>query len=463
MGVWAAVSRAGARRAAALALLAAAGVMVCAGCTPGRAGSSPTTPASLSTSGAAVPGLPTRALASPVCSTATAESAELGSVRTAMLGTGGSPFGVAVTPDGRYGFVAIAGGSAASGGSAVDVLRMAKTVSGRPVLVRSIPVTGTPLGETITSDGKYLLAADGSGAVVISVARAESGAAGAVLGTLSAPGGSGNGQGGLSASAIEVATSRDGRYAFVTLEYDQQAVVFDLARAVSRGFGSADYVGSIPLGQAVVGLAVSPDGRWLYATSEAADPAQHAVGIKAPPAHSRSAPSARAGIQPNEPPGTLTLIDLQRAETDPAHSVVATVDAGCQPVRVITAANGTQVWVTARASDDVLCFAAARLVTDPSHALVVVVRVGEAPVGLTAVRDGALIVVADSNRFNLAGAQADLSVIDVADALKGRPALVGRIPAGVFPRDMTTAPNGTVLVSNFSSGQVEAVDTATIP
>jgi streptogramin lyase len=51
----------------------------------------------------------------------------------------------------------------------------------------------------------------------------------------------------------------------------------------------------------------------------------------------------------------------------------------------------------------------ARGLADPSHALVAVVRVGEAPVGLTA------------------------------------------------------APNGTVLVSNFSSGQLETVDTATIP
>ena len=194
-----------------------------------------------------------------------------------MLGTGGSPFGVAVTPDGRYGFVAVAGGSV------IDVLRMAKTASGRPVLVRSIPVAGEPLGETITPDGKYLLAADGNGAVVISVARAESGAASVVLGTLAAPGGSGNGQGALSASAIEVATSRDGRYAFVTLEYDQRAAVFNLAGALSRGFGSADYVGSIPLGQAAVGLAVSPDGRWLYATSEGAVPAQHPVGIRASP------------------------------------------------------------------------------------------------------------------------------------------------------------------------------------
>ena len=99
----------------------------------------------------------------------------------------------------------------------------------------------------------------------------------------------------------------------------------------------------------------------------------------------------------------------------------------------------------------------------PSHAPVGVVRVGEAPVGLTAVRHGTLIAVADSNRFSAQGAYADLTVINVADALDGRPALVGHIPAGLFPRDMTAAPNGTVLVSNFNSRQVEAVGTATIP
>ena len=142
-----------------------------------------------------------------------------------MLSTGGSPFGVAVTPDGRYGFAAVQGGG--TGGSVIDVLRMATTASGQPVLVRSIPVAGQPLGETITPDGKYLLAADGNGAVVISVARAESGVSSAVLGKLAAPGGTG--QGALSASAIEVATSRDARCAFVTLEYDQRAAVFNLA------------------------------------------------------------------------------------------------------------------------------------------------------------------------------------------------------------------------------------------
>jgi DNA-binding beta-propeller fold protein YncE len=82
------------------------------------------------------------------------------------------------------------------------------------------------------------------------------------------------------------------------------------------------------------------------------------------------------------------------------------VNAGCQPVRVITTADGTLVWVTARASDDLLCFSAARLRSDPAHPLVAVVRVGEAPVGLTAARGGALIVVADSNRFAASGEHA---------------------------------------------------------
>ncbi len=147
---------------------------------------------------------------------------------------------------------------------------MPKTASGRPVVVTSIPVTGEPLGETVTPDGKYLLAADGNGAVVISVARAESGAAGAVLGTLAAPGGSGLGQGALSGSAIEVATSRNGRYAFVTLEYDQRAAVFNLAAASSR---------------------------------EGAVPAQHPVGIRASPARSGPtlSPPSRGG-QTRTPP-----------------------------------------------------------------------------------------------------------------------------------------------------------------
>jgi DNA-binding beta-propeller fold protein YncE len=370
------------------------------------------------------PQLPERSLSSPPCSTATARSALLKGVRTATVAVHGSPFGVATAAAGQWAFAVV--------NNDIDVLRTGRSLA--PTLVRKIPIPGYAEGLTVSPNGRYLLAAVGSGAVVIDVARAERGVAGAVLGTLSAPGGNG-----AAGSAIEAAVSPDGQFAFVTLEYADKAAVFNLGQALRGGFGKSRYVGSIPLGVADVGLAVSPNGRWLYATSE-----------------------VKADGKLNSP-GTLTVINLRRAETKPASSVVATVDAGCQPVRVITSAGGSEVWVTARASDDLLCFSAARLISDPKRALVAIVRVGEAPVGLAAVRGGSLIVVADSNRFGAKGASANLEVVNVAAALSGRPAVVGHIASGLFPREMTLLRNGTLLVSNFLSGQLEAVDVATIP
>lgn len=232
--------------------------------------------------------------------------------------------------------------------------------------------------------------ADGSGALVIDVARAERGAGDAVVGVLSSPAGQG---------AAEVAISPDGRYAFVTLEISDSLAVFNLHKALTSGFGRSDFVGTVPLGIAPVGLAVSPDGRWIYATSQ----------------------TGKAGPSTGRGTGTLTAINLRRAETKPAAAVVATVPAGCSPVRVITSADGSVLWVTARGSDAVLGFSAPRLQADPRHALEAHVRVGEAPVGLALADDGRRLVVADSNRFRAKGAAPNLAVVDVRAALAGRP------------------------------------------
>ena len=182
------------------------------------------------------------------CDTAVAAAPVLGAVSQAAVQVPGSPFSVVATADGRWSFVTL--------NSAVEVL---SNRSPAPVADRQVSVPGTPQGEQLTSDGRYLLVADGSGAVVIDVARAEDGAAGAVLGTLSSPAGRG---------AVEVAVSPDDRFAFVTLELSDSLAVFDLHKALASGFGPADFVGTVPLGTAPVGLAVSPDGRWIYATSE---------------------------------------------------------------------------------------------------------------------------------------------------------------------------------------------------
>ncbi len=418
-------------RARAAVACAAAGVIIgCAGCTsspahPQASHTRSTAPASLT--------MPDRALLSPGCSTATAKSPLLSGVSTAMVPVLGNPFGVAVTPDGRWAFVA-------DGGS-IDVLRTGSPLA--PVKVATIPVqvttapagtvgVGPLLGETLTPDGRYLLAATGGGAVVVSVARAEQGRRDAVLGTMSDPGG-GDG-------AIEVAVSPDGDFAFVTQEDSLRVAVFNLHRALTQGFGPGDLVGTIPVGIAPVGMAISPDGRWLYVTSE--------VMARKPQANV----------------GTLTVVNVARAEADPAASVVATVAAGCNPVRVITSADGREVWVTARASDDLLCFSAAALRTDPGQALSAIVRVGEAPVGLMPVRNGSLVVVADSNRFGASGATSDLTVVNTAAALAGESAVAGSVPAGQFPREMALEPGGQrLLVTNYASGQLEAVSIPSIP
>ena len=361
-----------------------------------------------------------------------------------MVRVAGSPFGVMAALDGRWVFVD-------SPGTGVEVLRAGSPAGLTPA--RTIPA-GQVLGETLAGGGRYLLAAAGTGAVVVNVARAERGSGGATLGTLASPAGQG---------AIEVAVSRDGRFAFVSLEYSARVAVFDLRRALTQGFGPADYVGAIPVGQAPVGLAVSPDGRWLYATSELSATAP----LHSQPTARPAGPGqrARAADAPGpDAPGTLTVISVQRAETDPARSVMSTVDAGCQPVRVITSADGRVVWVTARASDALLGFSAARLRSDPARALVARVRVGEAPVGLALVDHGGRIVVADSNRFGAPGATSSLAVVNVGAALAGKPALAGLLPAGRFPREMAPEPGGrTLLVTNFASGQVELVNVADLP
>ena len=91
-------------------------------------------------------------------------------------------------------------------------------------------------------------------------------------------------------------------------------------------------------------------------------------------------------------------------------------------------------------------------------------EVGEAPVGLVLVDDGTRIVVADSNRFQASGAASSLALVDVPAALAGRPALLGYLPAGGFPRQLALEPDGrTLLVTNFSSQQLEAVSLAGLP
>ena len=209
----------------------------------------------------------------------------------------------------------------------------------------------------------------------------------------------------------------------------------------------------MPAGVAPVGLAVSPNGDWLYSTSE----------LKSFSELRRAAHSGSQSLDLGGQ-GTLAVISVRKAETDPAHAIVSTVTAGCSPVRVITSTSGGTVWVTARGSDMLLGFSASRLRGDPAHSLIARAEVGEAPVGLALVDSGQRVVVADSNRFGRQGAKSSLAVVNVAAALAHQPALAGYLPAGGFPRQMALEPDGHVLlVTDFDSRQLETVNVTNLP
>ena len=358
-----------------------------------------------------------------LCSTAVASQRSLAGVPDEFVATGPEPFGVASATDGRFAFVSVAGRA--------SVLVVGGFPSApRVVHVFALPSAALPLGAAVTPDDRYLLLANGGGALVLSVARLERGTGNALLGSLR--GRSPNPGGG----AIEVTTSRDSRYAFVSLEGLDKVAVYNLQAAVASHFHGSQLIGSIPTGVAPVGMTVSPDGQWLYVTSEVA-------------ARGRG-PSSQ---------GTVTAVSIPEAVRNPARSVVATVSAGCGPVRITTIDDGRVVLVTARESDELLAFAADRLRAGSHHALIADTRVGEAPVGLAPADGGALTVVADSNRFYARGASAALTVVNSAAMLAGKPSIVGQLHAGDFPRDVAAvASSKMVVVTDFDSAHVQIVD-----
>jgi serine/threonine-protein kinase len=365
------------------------------------------------------PGITAPPLALPPCTTQTARTGGLTHVHTDLVTVGGHPFDT-VAAAGGFAFVSL-------GNTGLAVM---KTGGFRPRLVQTVPVNNGQ-GMALTHDQKYLLVTSGDGLTVFRVSDLEQGLT-APLGTLSSPG---------AMHPVEVAISPDDKFAFVSIQSSNQVAVFNLASALTAGFGPSDLVGDISMhGKDPVGIAASPDGKYVYVASGLGNPASNSAG------------------------GTLTVLDMHTAEVHPGSSVLKVVAAGCGPARVITSTDGSDVWVTAGGGNALEGFSAAKLVSDPAHALIASVAVGQIPLGLVMVNHGSRIVVANSNRDKLGGSQYSLAVIDVAKALARKPALLGLITAGQTPRQFSLEPNGkTLLVTNTGSGQVEAVNVSQFP
>ncbi len=347
----------------------------------------------------------------------------------------GSPFGTVASPDGRYVFTSLSG---ATSGIAVT-----ETKGATSTLVRVVPTAGGAWGLALSRDGNLLVAAvQPQGLAFIDARAAESGAANPVLGYVSLGDGAG---------AIEAHFSKDERFIFSSEENVEAVAVVDVEKAFATKFDVSSVVGDIPVEQLPVGLAVSPNGRYLYITSEEADADK--PGYDPTVCNIPSGSSTVPG-----PAGTITVVDIRRATVDPESSIVSRAYAGCVPVRIVLSPGGEIAWVSQRAANTLVAFSTERLLSNPTHALISTTPVGIAPVGVQLFAGGLLIAVANSNRF--ANDPGTVSIVDATRALFGRSdAVVDTIDVGHFPRQWSISPSGNELyLTEFNSSAFDTFD-----
>jgi len=334
----------------------------------------------------------------------------------------GHPFGAVPTADGCTVFVSLTDAKA----SQIAVLARR---GGKVTPLAVVPLDGQATALALSPDGKLLAAAVGDGVALLDADRmARGGGGNAIIAT---------GEDGAGSGAVYVAFSPDGRLLAVSDERAKSISLYDVA-AVQPG-QPLKRLGKIPVQNGPTGLTFSPDGKRLYAAVQIAN------GVEAP------CPDESKTVNRPHPEGVLTVIDAERARTDPGRAVLAEVPAGCNPVRVVLSIDGSMAYVSSRGSDALGIFDTRRLQSDGKKALVTGFRVGKSPVGV-ALAHGRVFVT-NSDRFGKAKTQT-VAVIDPA----GQAAPLN-IPAGEFPRELrVTADRNTLLITNFNSGTLELVD-----
>lgn len=357
----------------------------------------------------------------------------------------GPPFSVVTTADQHWAFVSLAG---ARDGKPLGVAVL-RHDGRRFALERTIATPSLTHGLALTRDGRTLVAAAGNAILLLDVAKMIQGQRTPLMARIPND---------ANAGSVYVNVAPDGSTLFASDERAARITVIDLRRTLAEGFSAPCLLGHIPVGRAPIALTFSPDGRWLFTTSQVA-----------PPEWGWPRTIRREG-QPAEggtlvPEGAVIVVDVEKAKRDPAHAVVARVPSGGSPVRLAISPAGDRAYVTARNSDALLVFDTAKLITGDPAARIATVPVGTSPVGVLVVDDGRRIFVTNSNRFSAdTDRPSTFNVVDATKVGEGSAAVIATLPAGAFPREWCLTPDQkTVLLTNYRSRTVRVIDLARLP
>ena len=333
----------------------------------------------------------------------------------------GHPFGVVPSSDGCWLFVSMPS----------EGLAIIHSENGRAQVARKVKTKGHPTGIVLTHDGKMLIVAAGSLVLFLDVERLKSGKNDPEIATISD---------GEKAGSVYVNVTEDDKILFISDEAGGTITVVDLEH-------DRKIIGTIPVGRAPIALTFSKDEKCLYTTSEIAAPDWNWPKT--------CQPEVAAKAQTARPEGAVVIVDVQRARTDPAQSIISRVPAGCVPVRLALSPDSKQAYITVRNDNAVLAFDTGKLIADPAHARLHSAPVGTAPVPVIALPSGNFVISGNSNRFDPdQSKQQMLDLIDTSEFV-----VKSHIPAGAYPREMRLSPDGnTLFLTNFSSDSVEIID-----
>jgi DNA-binding beta-propeller fold protein YncE len=304
----------------------------------------------------------------------------------AVIELPGNPFQAIPSADGCHVFVSLVGPvepgdprrppqpGAPEGGVAVVGL-----AGGKPSLTKVTTLEGSPYGMALTHDGRLLIVASDDRVAFIDPARLTAGSADAILGYLNdAP----------MAGRVYANVTPDDRWLFLSDESTRTISVVDLRKARASGFDSSAVVGQIPVGRAPIALTFSHDHRFLYTTSQVApsaygwpavcrpppseaarqgssyaegailvidvgravnDPATAVIGAVPAgcnPVRLVTSPSGDVAYVSARTDNTVLAFDTRRLLADPVHALVGRLLVGDAPVGMAVFDNGARLAVT---------------------------------------------------------------------------------------------------------------------
>jgi outer membrane autotransporter protein len=241
-----------------------------------------------------------------------------------------------------------------------------------------------------------------------------------------------------------VAVSPDGRFVYVT---NTSSNTVSVINAVTNALVASSTVGSHPLG-----VAVTPDGKFAYVANENSntvsviDTTTNAVvaspTVGSSPLGVAVTPDGKFAYIANFNGNTISVIDTT------TNAVVASQTVGSRPVGVAVTPDGKFAYVTNSNSDTV------SVINTATNSVVgVPIPVGAFPIGVAVTPDGKFVYVANDGTSTV-------SVIDTTTNTTIKSIFVANL--GIAPQGLAITPNGEfVYVANFITNNVSVISTAT--